>query len=57
MNDREKKSSLRVERRGFKGEGAELVTEQQNGLGNLCLRNVSLERMSRAEQAQPWDAG
>lgn len=33
------------------------MTEQQNGLGNLCLRNVSLERMSRAEQAQPLDAG
>lgn len=49
MNWRKKKG-IKSSEEGFQREGAELVFEQQNGLGNSCLRNVPLERMSRAEQ-------
>lgn len=56
MNCR-KKNGIKSSEEGFQREGAELVIEQQNSLGNSCLRNVSLERMTRAEQAQPSDPG
>lgn len=56
MNQR-KKNGIKSSEEGFQREGTELVIEQQNGLGNSCLRNVPPERMSRAEQAQPWVPG
>lgn len=48
---------LKSSREKLQKEGGELVTDQQNDLGNSCLRNVSLERMSRVEQAQPLNPG
>lgn len=50
-------SALKSGKEKLQKEGVELVSDQENGLGNSCLRNVSLERMSRAEEAQPLDPG
>lgn len=51
------KNVLKSREERLQREGAELVTQQRNNLGNSCLRNVSLERMSRADQEQLLNPG